>query len=64
MADHEEMRNAIDRAVENFKINECNFCKTPFIQDGGYFSEIQLMHKFVRIWECADCVETLGFKNK
>lgn len=54
--DHEEMRNALDRAIETFKLDQCNNCGNPSDSNTGEFIDLILTHKIIRIWECSDCV--------
>lgn len=54
--DHEEMRNAMNRAIESFKLDQCNMCGNPAVQNDGEFIDLVLSDKIIRIWECSSCI--------
>lgn len=54
--DHEEMKAAMNRAIENFKLDQCNMCGNPASQNHGEFIDIVLSTKIIRIWECSVCL--------
>lgn len=54
--DHEAMKTALDRAIQDFKLDQCNMCGKPADQNDGEFVDIVLTDKVIRIWECSSCL--------
>lgn len=54
--DHEAMKNALHRAIEDFKLDQCNMCGNSADQNDGEFIDIVLTDKIIRIWECSFCI--------
>jgi RNase P subunit RPR2 len=55
MVDHREMRDAMNRALEEIHNKYCNFCKDPFIQDSGTYTKLTTSSKTYQIWYCDNC---------
>jgi len=55
--DYEEMRNAMNRAIELFKLHQCNMCGNLADQNDGEFVDLVLSDKIIRIWECKPCLD-------
>jgi hypothetical protein len=56
MVDHIEMRNAMNRALEEVHDDHCNDCKEPFTEGSGEYAELITMVKVYRIWYCDKCI--------
>lgn len=54
--DHEEMRNAMNRAIDTFKLHQCNMCGSDAVPGFGENVDLVLSDRIIRIWECSDCL--------
>lgn len=50
------MRAAMNRAIESFKLDQCNMCGKQAIDGFGENIDIVLSDRIIRIWECSDCL--------
>jgi len=60
MVDHIEMRNAMNRALQEVHNDYCNDCKEPFVKNSGEYAELITsdapMVRMYRIWYCDKCI--------
>ncbi len=57
MVDHDEMRKALNRALNDDLDDLCNQCRTPYDRDSGDIVEIFTASKIYKVWYCSDCLE-------
>lgn len=60
MADFEEMRNAVQRALLHTSVKYlffCNSCKTDYVDNAGTTVEVPSSSTHYQIWYCQDCFD-------
>lgn len=50
------MRNAMNRAIDTFKLHQCNMCGSDAVPGFGENVDLVLSDRIIRIWECSDCL--------
>ena len=57
MVDHNSMREAMDRALDEVHNKHCNQCKSPFLENTGAYTQLVTYNKIYQIWYCKDCYD-------
>jgi hypothetical protein len=60
--DHEAMRQAMNRALQEIHNNFCNNCKNPYQENQGGYTDLVTFEKIYKIWYCKDCFKS--FQNE
>lgn len=59
MVDHDAMRDAVHRAMQDIHNDFCNNCKAPFNLNQGGYTDLFTIQKMYKIWYCDDCFEVI-----
>ena len=57
--DHQAMREAMNRALDEIHNNHSDNCKAPFNENEGGYTDLVTVEKLYKIWYCNDCFEVV-----
>ena len=61
--DHQAMREALTRALDEVYNDFCINCKNPFEDNQGSYIDFITYYNLYKIWYCNDCFQLLERKN-